>query len=111
MLIEAICLFAPAVLCVCIYEKLNKSALSLRRWGYHFVLDTLFINLFCFAVKSYILDTGGRPLRADGVTMTPHAALNYLILAVPAAVALAVVVSFLSKHVKVELEENTDEKN
>ena len=31
MLIEAICLFFPAVLCVCIYEKLSKVTLSPRR--------------------------------------------------------------------------------
>lgn len=110
MLIEFICLFFPAVLCVCIFEKLNKVALGWRQWTYHFVLDATFINLFCFIVKSYVLDSGGQPLRPDGVNMTPHAALNYLIITIPAAVALAVFITFLFKKVKVEIEENGNEK-
>ena len=111
MLIEAICLFAPAILCVCIYEKLNKTTLGLRGWMYHFVFDTLFINLFCFAVKSWLLDSGGQPLRPDGVNMAPNAALNYLIITVPTAVILAVAAAFLTRRVKVEIEEDGNENN
>ena len=111
MLIEAICLFFPAVLCVCIYEKLSKGTLSPRRWLYTFALDTVCINLFCFAVKSYILGSGGQPLRPDGINMTPHAALNYLIITVPAAVLLAVAAAFFSKNVSVKIEENGENGN
>ena len=109
MLIEFICLFFPAVLCVCIYEKLNKVTLNRRRWLCHFVLDALFINLFCFAVKSFVLDSGCQPLRPDGVNMTPFAAMNYLIITIPAAIVLAVVTSFLFKNVKIEIEEDGNE--
>lgn len=111
MLIEIICLFFPALLCVCIYEKLSKVTLDIRHWLYAFALDTLCINLFCFAVNSYILGSGGQPLRPDGINMTPQAALDYLILAVPVAVVLAAGFSLLAKHVKLEVEEDGNEKN
>ena len=111
MLIEIICLFFPALLCVCIYEKLSKVTLNIRHWLYAFALDTLCINLFCFAVNSCILGSGGQPLRPDGINMTPHAALNYLIITVPAAVLLAVAAAFFSKNVSVKIEENGNETN
>jgi hypothetical protein len=111
MLIEVICLFFPALLCVCIYERLTKITLCLRRWVYTFAFDTLFINLFCFAVKSYLLDSSGHPLRSDGISMTPHAALNYLLITIPFAVIWAVVAALLPQKVTVEIEANENEKN
>ncbi len=110
MLVEFICLFFPAVLCVCIYEKLNKCTLNRRQWAYHFILDALFINLFCFLIKTFVLGSGGQQLLYDGVNMTPHAALNYLIITIPSAVALAVVSTLLFKNVRFEVEDDADEK-
>ena len=61
--------------------------------------------------KSYVLGSGGQPLRPDGINMTPHAALNYLIITVPAAVLLAVAAAFFSKNVSVKIEENGENGN
>ena len=98
-------LFFPAVLTNAIYEKLQKAPLSRKRWLYHFCGNSLFINLVCFAIKQILLKTGDAPLYTLNADITPHAAMNYLLIAIPTAVILCFFQVLLNKHTKVEVEE------
>ena len=98
-------LFFPAVLTNAIYEKLQKAPLGRKQWLYHFCGNSLFINLVCFAVKQIVLKSADAPLYTLNADITPHAAMNYLIMAIPTAVVLSFLQVLLRKHTKVEVEE------
>ena len=107
-MILLICLCFPAVLAVWIYEKLTKTDLKAKQWCYHFCLYATAVNLACFLVKRFVLGTGQNAIwnLYDGVL--PVVAANYLIMAIPFAVAAAVGVSFLARNVEVALEDESD---
>lgn len=98
-------LFFPAVLATAIYEHLKKTPLGRKQWLYRYCGNVLFINLICFAAKQFLLDSADAPLYTFGADITPHAAMNYLIMAIPTAVILSFLQTLLSKHTKVEIEE------
>lgn len=98
-------LFFPAVLTNAIYEKLQKTTLRRKQWLYRYCGNALFINLVCFAVKQILLKTADAPLYTLNADITPHAAMNYLIIAIPTAVILSFFQVLLNKHTKVEVEE------
>lgn len=109
-MIKFICLFFPALICVWLYEHLSKAELTHKRWAYRYGLDVLLINGIIFAVKQYLLKTGALPLADPSGDMLPAAACNYLLMAFSLAAALAVAQVFASRHTKLTIEENCDEK-
>lgn len=109
-MVTLIVLFFPAVLSVWIYEALCKVSLSRKQWLYRFALDTLLINWLCFAVKKWILGTAAAVISSFAADMTPAVACNYLIMAIPLAVAIGVLQVITKKVVRVEASsEGTDE--
>lgn len=107
-MISVICLLFPAILCVWVYEKLAKHPLTRKNWLYLYALNVVLINAACFLVKKVVLHTADFPFGSFSVDLTPSAALNYLIMALPAGGALAFVEVLLSKNVKVTVEDEHD---
>lgn len=103
-MIAFIILFFPAVIATRIYEAVKKLELTPKRWISRYCVNNLLINFFCFAVKSVILKTSGAPLYTLYADITPAAAMNYLIMALPAAILLGFIEVLLTKTVKVEAE-------
>lgn len=106
-MIAFICLFLPAVLAVWLYEHLRKTELSRKQWFYRYCANAVFINLACFAAKRFLLETGGDPFASLYADATPAAALNYLIMAVPAAAVFAFLQVIFTKHATITVEEET----
>lgn len=107
-MITFICLFFPAVLSVWIYEKLVKTNLNTKQWLYFYTAGNLFINLLCFLVKKVLLGTAANALYTLQADITPSAACNYLIMAIPAAVFLAVFAALLRRHITITVEDDDD---
>ena len=110
-MIAFICLFLPAVLGVAIYEHLKKAKLCRRQWLYRYCFNAVFINMICFAVKRFLLGTGGDAFTGISGDATPATAVNYLIMAIPTSAVLAFLQVLWGKHAKVTHEENADEEN
>ena len=110
-MIAFICLFFPAVLTVWLYEHLRQTELSRKQWLYRYCINTLFVNLACFAAKRLLLGTADAPFVNLYTDVTPAAALNYLGLAIPAAVVLAFVQVLLSKHANITVEDDKHDQN
>ena len=96
-------LFFPAIITVCIYEHLMKTRLSVKSTVYLYVAGNIAINCICAIVKKYIFKTADMSL-VLGWDMTPSAALNYMIIAVPSAILIAFFAVLLKKNVKVTKE-------
>lgn len=100
-----ICIFFPAVISVCIYEKLSRKTLERRQWAYLYVEAVLLINFACNFVKKALTGSGEVPMYDLYTDMVPERFVNYLTMAIPVAVALAVFQVLLSKNVKISVEE------
>ena len=108
-MMNIIVLVLPAVLSVWLWEIFHKKQLSKRNWVYLLSLNVMLINLGCFAVKRWVLHTAATALITKGQDMTPLVAMNYLIMAIPAAIALAVVEKVVRDKVRICVE--SDEKD
>lgn len=97
-MIAFISLFLPAVLSVWILEILSKLSLRKRLWFYLFCLNTMLINLICFATKKWILHTADAVIFSFSADMTPSVACNYLIMSIPLAAMIALAEHLLCKH-------------
>lgn len=96
-------LFFPALITVCFYERLTKAKLSVKNTVYLYAVGNMGINCICAFLKKFLFKTADLPLTV-GWDMTPSAALNYMIIAVPAAVLLGFIAVLLKKNVKVTKE-------
>ena len=103
-MITFIVLFLPAVLSVCLWEVFSKNHLCKRNWVYLLSLNILLINFGCFAVKKWILYTASNVMASLMAGMTPSVAVNYLIMAIPAAVALALVEKVVYSKIRIRVE-------
>lgn len=103
-MVAFIVLFFPAVASLWIFETLRKEKLTKKDWFYRFTWNTMLINGICFAVKKWILHTAAVALSSFSADMTPDIACNYLIMAIPLSVGIAIVQVFLSRHARVEIE-------
>lgn len=113
-MIGFIVLFLPAVLSLWIWESVCKTTLSKRKWIYLLSLNIVLINFVCFAVKKWLLHTAGDPLSSLMADTTPSAAVNYLIMAIPTAVGLALIEKFFFHKVRLRVEgddENAGDNN
>ena len=103
-MITFIVLFLPAVLSVWLWEVFSKNHLCKRNWVYLLSLNILLINFGCFAVKKWILYTASNVMASLMADMTPSVAVNYLIMAIPAAVALALVEKLVYSKIRIRVE-------
>ena len=103
-MITFIVLFLPAVLSVWLWEVFSKNHLCKRNWVYLLSLNVLLINFGCFAVKKWILYTASNVMASLMADMTPSVAVNYLIMAIPAAVALALVEKIVYSKIRIRVE-------
>ena len=94
-MITFICLFFPGILSVWLYEKVSAKQLTTKQWFYFYTTAVLFVNLFCFLVKRFLLGTGSMHMFNLYEDITPSAASNYMIMAIPAAMVWAVSFWFL----------------
>ncbi len=106
-MIELICYFFPSVLCLWLFESFTRQKLSLKRCIYRFCGNAVIINLFCFALNTYLIKAP--------VTLTFTTAFYYLVMAIPFGIILTIVQSILADTTKLTLEaipveENVDEK-
>ncbi len=108
-MIAFICLFLPAVLGVAIYEHLRKQKLCRRQWLYRYCTNAVFINMICFAVKRFLLGTGGDAFTGISGDATPATAVNYLIMAIPVSIVLAFLQVLWGKHTKITIEDDSNE--
>lgn len=104
-MIALIVYFFPAIVSVWIFETLSKSTLTHRHWFCRFAWNTVLINGICFAVKKWVLNTADVVLSSFYKDMTPAIAVNYLIMAIPLAVGIAIVQVFLHRHLRVQVED------
>ena len=110
-MIAFICLFFPAVVSVCFYEKLSRKDLARKQWIYCYAAYVLMINFSCFFMKSIIRNSGDLPMFDLYHDMLPFDAMKYLIIAVPFVVAIPVVQALLSKHIQITVEEDSNAEN
>ena len=103
-MITFIVLFLPAILSVWLWEVFSKNRLCKRNWIYLLSLNILLINFGCFAVKKWILYTASNVMASLMADMTPSVAVNYLIMAIPAAVALALVEKIVYSKIRIRVE-------
>lgn len=99
-MITFICLFFPPVLSVFLYEKIQKCRLDRRGFLSLYCFDVVAVNMLCFSVKKFVLHSAGDTM-AD---LTPAGGLNYLVIALAAAVAVAFACVFAKKNVKISKE-------
>ena len=107
-MIALICLFFPAVLGVGMFERWQKTNLTRKQWLYRFCANALFINCICFCVKRFLLNTAAEPLYTLYADVTPSAALNYMIIAVPTAALFAFLQVAFAKTAKITVEDDTN---
>lgn len=107
-MIAFICLFLPAVLGVWLYEHLRKTNLCLKQWLYRFCANVVFINGICFAVKRFLLGTDQGYFYTLQTDVSPAAALNYLIMAIPVGVLAVFLQILFAKHVSITVEDEED---
>ncbi len=98
-----IALFFPPVISVLMYDKLLKKDINFKSFLYLYCIDNLSVNFICVLIKKFVFKTADALLTAE--TATPSVMFNYLLTAVPIAVAVgAVSVLFERKGVRVTLE-------
>ena len=107
-MIAFICLFLPAVLCLRLFEYVRKITLTRRQWFYRYCNNVLFINLIIFALRRFVLSKGYDAFGGLLQDLSPVSGMNYLIIAIPVAIAVAFLQIFLVKHAKITLEEKED---
>lgn len=94
-----VCLFLPAVLSVCIYEKLLKRDLAPKACIQLYAVAAVFVNLLSWVVLRikfavYYFDV-----------YDSDVLIKFLAVAVIAAAAFGVVAALLNKNVKVQVED------
>lgn len=99
-----ISLFFPSIFAVFIFERISRKRLDAHNFFCLFVVNTLAINLICLLVKRFLLGTASLPL-TSGWDMTPSTALNYWIIALPAAICIAFLEVVFSHKVSITVEE------
>lgn len=110
-MLKFICLFFPAAFSLLIIETLRKKPFDFKKNLLLYLSNIIFINMACLFVKKFILNTADAPLANIGADMIPTVALNYLIMALPFAVIIAVVEALLKRCVKIEVEGKEQNEN
>lgn len=86
----------PAVISVFIYDSASNGEIKPRQLVYIYSISNILINSVCALIKRFVLGTAGATLAA-GTDMTPSALLNYMVIAVPAAIVIGFIVSLLKR--------------
>ena len=109
-MVALIVLLCPAVLAVWCYEALTKTELTRKKWFYRYTLNLVGINLICFIMKRFVLNSASAVFYTLSEGMLPSVALNYLIMAIPAAVIFALLQVFCKKNIEVSVEDKSNAK-
>ena len=106
-MLEFLCLFFPAVLGTALTEKLLRKRLPGKETVYLFSAECLCINFFVFLIKRFLFHSAIVPLNPqEGMTIS--AALNYLIVALPAMPVFAFLTALVLKNTDFRLERDKD---
>lgn len=98
-----IALFFPPVISVLMYDKLLKKDIGFKTFLYSYCINNIFVNFICALLKKFLFKTADALLTVE--TVTPSVMFNYLLTAVPVAVAVgAAAVLFERKNIRVTLE-------
>ena len=109
-MITFIMLFFPAALSMWLYEHVTKTDLSVKRWVSLYAVHNLLINFICLMLMRLVTDQAGVYLYDRDIGIPPITATDYMIKAIPVALAVGVLAILLHKTAKVELEANEDAK-
>lgn len=86
----------PAVISVFIYDSVSHGEIKPRQLIYVYSISNIFINSVCALIKRFVLGTAEVTLAA-GTDMTPSALLNYMVIAIPAAVIIGFIISLFKR--------------
>ena len=102
-MVTFLCLFFPAALSVFLFEEITHQKHGVRKLAFLYTADVIGVNFLVFAIKRWVLKSAEATL-LTGSDMAVSTAFNYLVMAIPIAVIAAVVFSFLSKRVRLDVE-------
>ncbi len=108
-MIQFMCMFFPAVVAVWVFEAISKTKLDLKGWIYHFTVNALITNMAVFLLKKFVSHTSNEFLAMPGADMVPEVAIRYVVMALPVAIAVAVISALLPKFLKVTVETDQQE--
>ena len=106
-MLEFLCLFFPAVLGTALTEKLLQKRFPGKETVYLFSLECLCVYFFVFLLKRFLFHSAIVPLNPqEGMTIS--AAMNYLIVALPAVPVFASLTALVLKKADLGLEKNNN---
>ncbi len=111
LMIEFICLFLPALVCVSIFEKLKKNRLSVRDFIFLYAFDNIIINGIIFAAKKFVFRTGDMVFGSFQSDTTPTAGFSFLLLGMFFSIILAFVEVIISQNFEVKVKELKDDED
>lgn len=107
-MITFIILFFPACLSIWLYEHITKTDLSVKRWVNLYAVHNLIINFTCMMLMRLVTGQAGVYIYDREIGIPAITATDYMIKAIPVAIAVGVLAILLHKTAKVELEANED---
>ena len=108
-MIQFMCIVFPAVISVWVFEAISKTKLDLKGWIYRFATNALITNMAVLLLKKFVSHTSSEFLAMPGADMVPEVAIRYVVMALPIALAVAVVSALLPKALKVSVEDDQKE--
>jgi len=101
-------MFFPPVLSVWIHEALSKTEPKPKTWVMLYITSTLVVNLCCMMIMSSVLGGGEIALDSLANGLFIGVAVIYLLLALPVSVLFGVVITYIKKNLRIEIEEPED---
>lgn len=92
-----ISLFFPAIISVCICDRLYGGKMRKRSCIYLYAASNVAVNIICAVFKRFLFETADAELVTYLGDMTPSIMLNYMIIAVPTAVIVGCIAALLGK--------------
>ena len=106
-MLELLCLFFPAIPGTALTERLLQKRLTGKETLYLYSVECLCINFFVFLIKRFLFHSAIVPLNPqEGMTIS--AAMNYLIVALPAVPVFAFLTALVLKKADIRLERDKD---
>lgn len=99
-----ISLFFPAVISVCICDRICGGHIAKRSCVYLYAVSNVAVNVICAVFKKFVFETADSELALYSGDMSPSIMLNYMVIAIPSAVIVGCVAALIHKGVKVTKE-------